>query len=151
EKFAKLRATAQRPALISQSGIAVTEGGSYSASASLRGEGRVRVQVSLQTQAPDGSVIALATTEAWEPSARFTRFSAKMRPRGTSDRVSFVLRATGDGTAWVDQVSMTPDDNRQGWRTDVTDAIKTSRPSLIRWGGSVVDPGAYRWKNGIGD
>ena len=44
-----------------------------------------------------------------------------------------------------------PERNRDGWRGDVVDAIRESRPGVIRWGGSAVDPGAYRWKGGIGD
>ena len=44
-----------------------------------------------------------------------------------------------------------PEQNRRGWRRDVVEAIKESRSAVIRWGGSAVDPGAYRWKGGIGD
>jgi alpha-N-arabinofuranosidase len=44
-----------------------------------------------------------------------------------------------------------PADNLQGWRRDVVEAIKELHPSILRWGGSVRDPGEYRWKNGIGD
>ena len=44
-----------------------------------------------------------------------------------------------------------PKDNLNGWRPDVVEAVKEVRPAVIRWGGSSVDPGHYRWKNGIGD
>ncbi len=61
------------------------------------------------------------------------------------------IRVQGNGSLWVDKVSLMPEQNRRGWRSDVVEAIKESRPAVIRWGGSAVDPGAYRWKGGIGD
>jgi len=61
------------------------------------------------------------------------------------------LRVEGEGKVWVDKLSIMPDDNSKGWRKDVIAAIRDLRPTLIRWGGSVCDPGEYRWKNGIGD
>ena len=58
----------------------------------------------------------------------------------------------GKGSVWVDKLSLMPADNVDGTgATDVVDAIRDVRPALIRWGGSAVDPGRYRWKNGIGD
>ena len=63
----------------------------------------------------------------------------------------FELRAEGQGRLWVNKLSLMPDDNRNGWRADVVEAIKEIRPGILRWGGSTVDPGHYRWKNGIGD
>jgi alpha-L-arabinofuranosidase len=150
-KCAKIAANGEKPARLSQSGLAVKQGALYHASGWIRGEGEVRVQVALEARAPDGSTIELATGDAWQPTAQYTRFSAKLQPTGSSDRVGFVLRATGKGTVWADQLSLMPEDNLQGWRPDVIHAIKASKPALIRWGGSVVDPGAYRWKNGIGE
>ena len=44
-----------------------------------------------------------------------------------------------------------PADNVQGWRRDVIEATRDVQPALVRFGGSVCDPGRYRWKNGIGD
>ncbi|MDB6058429.1 MAG: Intracellular exo-alpha-(1-_5)-L-arabinofuranosidase, partial [Verrucomicrobiales bacterium] len=44
-----------------------------------------------------------------------------------------------------------PGDSKFGWRADVVQAIKELKPGVIRWGGSVIDPGGYKWKNGIGN
>ena len=150
-KCARIVANGKRPARLSQSGLAVTQGAWYQASGWFRGQGAVRVQVALEARAPDGSTTELASADPWEPTRTYTRFSAKLKPNGSSDRAAFVVRVTGNGTVWADQLSLMPEDNLQGWRTDVVDAIKAARPALIRWGGSVVDPGAYRWKNGIGE
>jgi alpha-N-arabinofuranosidase len=74
-----------------------------------------------------------------------------MSSKGESDRVVFEVWVKGRGSVWADKLSLMPADNLQGWRRDVIDAIKETHPSLVRFGGSVCDPGEYRWKNGIGD
>jgi alpha-N-arabinofuranosidase len=150
-RCAKIVANGKRPSRMSQSGLTVKQGALYHVSGWIRSEGPVRMQVALEARAPGGSTIELAATDPWEPTAKYTCFSAKLQPKGSSDRVAFVARVIGKGTVWADQLSLMPENNLQGWRPDVVEAIKASRPSLIRWGGSVVDPGAYRWKNGIGE
>jgi hypothetical protein len=90
------------------------------------------MQVALEARAPDGSVIELAKSEEWQPTTKYTRFLAKLQTNASSERVSFVVRVIGKGTAWADQLSLMPDDNLQGWRKDVVEAIKASRPGLIR-------------------
>ena len=76
---------------------------------------------------------------------------ARLTSSGTTDRCVFELQLTGRGSVWVDKLSLMPADNLLGWRPDVVEAIRAVRPGIIRWGGSVCDPGAYRWKDGIGD
>jgi alpha-L-arabinofuranosidase len=151
QKSAKIVAGGERPARLSQSAMVVKRGVAYQASGWFRSEGQVRVQVVLEGRAPNGSPIELATGEVWKPTADYQRFTTQLKSDGSSDQVALVVRVTGKGTLWADQLSLVPDDNLRGWRADVVEAIKVSRPGLIRWGGSVVDPGAYRWKNGIGE
>ncbi len=150
-RSARIVADGERPSRLSQSGLAVKAGALYHASGWIRSEGAAAVQVALEAPAEGGSSIELAAANPWRPAAQYTRFSARLQPKGSSDRVALVVRVSGKGTAWADQLSLMPEDNLQGWRTDVVEAVKASRPALIRWGGSVVDPGAYRWKNGIGE
>jgi alpha-L-arabinofuranosidase len=151
QRCARIVAGGELPARLSQPDLAVKQGAVYHVSGWIRGADAVRVQVALETKAPSGLSIELATAPAWKPTAQYTRFTANLQPQGSTDRAALVVRVTGSGTVWIDQLSLVPDDNREGWRTDVVEAIKASRPSLIRWGGSAVDPGAYRWKNGIGE
>ncbi|MDE2506474.1 MAG: hypothetical protein KGM43_04635, partial [Planctomycetota bacterium] len=139
------------PARLAQAGLAVQKGATYRFSAYLRGEPGARVRALLKTRRPDGDFDELAVLELGVPSSRWARVEGLLAASGTSDLAVFELRVAGDGTVWADQISLQPAENADGWRLDVVEAIKASRPALIRWGGSVVDPGAYRWKAGVGD
>ena len=44
----------------------------------------------------------------------------------SSDAVALAVRVIGKGAAWADQLSLMPEDNLHGWRTDVAQAIKAS-------------------------
>jgi alpha-N-arabinofuranosidase len=74
-----------------------------------------------------------------------------MTSKGQTDHAIFELRAEGKGTCWADKVSLMPMDNLGGWRRDVVEVVKAVHPAIIRWGGSSVDPGNYRCKNGVGN
>lgn len=151
QRCAKIVADGEHAATLSQADMAVKQGEIYEASGWIRGEGKVRVQAVLFARLPDGTSSELAIGDTWQPTAEYQRFSAELQATRSSDRVVFALRVSGNGTVFADRLSLMPQANLHGWRPDVVEAIKASRPSLIRWGGSVVDPGAYRWKNGIGD
>jgi len=129
----------------------VQAGESYRFSAFFRSEGAVRAQAVLAAKQADGSYQELSSVELDKPLDRWARVSGTLKAKGTSDRAMFQIRVQGEGSLWVDKVSLMPEQNRLGWRTDVVDAIKQSRPAIVRWGGCIVDPGAYRWKDGIGD
>jgi alpha-N-arabinofuranosidase len=151
-RCARITGHPDRAARLTQSGLAVSKDSSYLFSAWLRSEGDdSRVQAVLKTALPDGRFAELAAAELPSPSATWTRFSGQLTTSGTTDRAVFELRVLGKGTVWADKLSLMRVDNQRGWRQDVVDAIKASRPAVIRWGGSAVDPGKYRWKNGIGD
>jgi alpha-L-arabinofuranosidase len=141
---------------LTQAQLAVKQGVSYRCSAWLRSDvGNLRVQAVLKTRLPDGRFTELASAELDPPSSEWTRRSAQLVAMGTSDRASFELRVVGKGVLWADKLSLMPAESLagalNGWRNNVVEAIKASRPAVIRWGGSAVDPGRYRWKNGIGD
>src|SRR5262249_52654793 len=151
-RCARLAAREVRAASLRQSGLAVQEGSAYRFSGALRSDGgRLRVQVVLKAARPDGRFAELAAAELPTPPASWTRCSATLEATGTTDRASFELRVVGEGVLWADKLSLMPAANFRGWRPDVVEAIKASRPAIIRWGGSAVDPGGYRWKDGIGD
>jgi alpha-N-arabinofuranosidase len=139
------------PAELSQSGLAIKAGETYRLSAYVRAEGDVRLEAFLGVRKPDGTFADLAAANPDKPGDKWARVSASLKATGTSDHAVVRLRTRGKGKVWVDQVSLMPDSNRFGWRADVIDAIKECRPAVIRWGGSAVDPGRYRWKDGVGD
>jgi alpha-L-arabinofuranosidase len=136
---------------LTQSGLAVAAGETYRFSAHVRAEGDVRLEVALAVRKPDGTFDDLVSATLERPGAGRAKVSAVLKSSGTTDRAVVRLRARGDGTVWVDQVSLMPESNRLGWRADVVDAVKACKPAVIRWGGSAVDPGHYRWKDGVGD
>ncbi len=150
-RCARISAQKERWSRLAQAGLAVRDGESYHVSLFVRSDGKLQAQAVLKTSNPEGGFEELAVVELANASKEWTRVSAVLKPRGSTDRATFEIRARGEGHLWVDKISLMPENNRHGWRTDVVEAIKASRPAVIRWGGSVVDPGAYRWKGGIGD
>jgi len=143
--------TGLEPAVLTQSGLAVKKGMAYGFSGYLRADGTVEVTVSLKCLLPTGDWMTLASTELPGVSGQWRRYAVQMRSRGETDRAVFELRAKGQGHLWADKLSLMPADNLGGWRNDVVEVIKEVKPSVIRWGGSSVDPGRYRWKDGIGE
>ncbi len=141
-----------RPARLTQGNLAVSKGMSYTFSGHIRADSTFpRVRVSLKVLLPDGSWVMLAGAELSPPGAEWKRVAAKLVSRGTTDRAVFEVEARGRGRVWLDALSLMPDDNVEGWRRDVVEAVKELAPPVIRWGGSTVDPGGYRWSDAIGD
>jgi alpha-L-arabinofuranosidase len=149
---AKLTATANSPGVVTQSDLAVKTGMTYHFSGYFRAHGSaLAATVSLKTLLPDGSWMTLASAPLPEVSDSWRKLSVTMKSRGQTDRVVFELKVQGQGNLWADKLSLMPEDNVRGWRRDVVDLVKDLHPPIIRWGGSIIDPGGYRWKNGIGD
>jgi alpha-L-arabinofuranosidase len=140
-----------QPATLTQSGLAVKKGLSYSFSGYLRAEPDVQVSVAIKFLLPTGEWMTLASGRLSALSTDWQKYTLELTSIGQTDRARFELRAEGQGRLWADKLSLMPKDNRSGWREDVVEAIKEVRPSIIRWGGSSIDPGQYKWKEGIGD
>jgi alpha-L-arabinofuranosidase len=140
-----------RPASLTQSGLSARRGIGYTFSGYLRADPGVKATVRLKFLLPTGEWMTLASAPLPKLSAEWRKYPVKMVSRGETDRVVFELVVEGKGSLWADKLSLMPDDNARGWRRDVVEAIREVRPAIIRWGGSSVDPGHYRWKNGIGD
>jgi alpha-L-arabinofuranosidase len=150
-RCARLRGRDDRAVGLKQSELAIKRHASYRFSGWLRSDAeKLHLQVILKAGLPDGHIEELAIAELPAPSSTWTRYTAELQPHGDSDRAVFELRVVGRGTVWADKLSLMPAANLSGWRPDVVEAIRASHPAVIRWGGSAVDPGAYRWKNGIG-
>ena len=140
-----------QPASLSQSGLAVKKGMTYSFSAHLRADAGVKATVLLKFLLPTGDWMTLATASLPTLSTDWQKYSVRLTSLGQTEQAVFELRAEGPGKLWADKLSLMPEDNLSGWRADVVAAIKEVRPGVIRWGGSSIDPGHYRWKEGIGD
>jgi alpha-N-arabinofuranosidase len=149
-RCAKITAGSQ-PGSLTQSGLGVRKGMLYDFSAHLRASGEVKAIVLLKFLLPTGEWMTLASAELPPLSAQWQKYSVKMTSLGKTEQAVFELRVEGTGNLWADKLSLMPEDNLKGWRRDVVEAINEVKPSVIRWGGSSVDPGHYRWKDGIGD
>ncbi len=149
-RSARLNAGPQA-ARLTQSGLGVKKGMTYAFCGYLRAEGGVKAAVRLKFLLPTGEWMTLASAELPAPSEQWKKYSVRMVSAGRTGQAVFELSAEGQGSLWADKLSLMPEDNLQGWRRDVVRAIQEVRPAIIRWGGSTVDPGHYRWKNGVGD
>jgi alpha-N-arabinofuranosidase len=79
----------------------------------------------------------------------WTKYTFTLRPRASDRLARFAILFEGQGTIWVDQVSLMPGDAVDGVRADVFDRIKQLEPAFIRWpGGNVAQD--YHWQWGVG-
>src|SRR5439155_4606520 len=140
-----------QPATLTQSGLATKRGLAYVFSGYLRADPGVKATVSLKFLLPTGDWMTLGSAELPALSEQWQKYSVQMISAGQTDQAVFELRASGEGNLWADKLSLMPGDNLRAWRSDVIEAVKGVRPALIRWGGSSIDPGHYRWKNASGD
>ena len=149
---ARLTASEAEPGSLTQSGLAVKKGMTYACSGWLRSDqSNMDATIVFKTLLPTGDWMTLASAELPPLSSQWKRFAVEMKSGGGTDRAVFELGLEGQGSAWVDKLSAMPADYLRGWRQDAVAAIKDLQPKLVRWGGSVCDPGEYRWKTGIGD
>ena len=148
----RLDAPGSRPVRLTQGALAVRKEMAYPVSGHWRADAAsLKVRISLKTLLPDGSWLTLATLELPKPGPEWTKFSGTLVSRGTTDRAVFEIEASGRGRLWLDKLSLMPADNVEGWRRDVVEATKELGPPLLRWGGSTVDPGPYRWAEATGE
>jgi alpha-L-arabinofuranosidase len=149
---ARLDVSKGRPARLSQSQLAVRRGMAYVFSGYVRGDSRaVEFRISLKALLPDESWTTLASTPLPKPGGAWRKVQARLVSTGTSDRAVFEIEAWGAGHVWLDKLSLMPEANIDGWRRDVIEAMKELAPPVVRWGGSTIDPGPYRWSDAIGD
>lgn len=152
KRSAKLTSTESHAGNLTQSGLCVRKGMRYHFSGCFRAtDAAVRGIILLKTLQPDGTWTPLASAELPPVKSEWQKHVLDLSVIGTTDSAVFELKVTGRGSLWVDKLSLMPADNLAGWRRDVVEVIKDARPGVVRWGGSVCDPGEYRWKNGIGD
>ena len=149
-RCAKLTADAQ-PARLTQSGLSARKDMKYVFTGYLRADTSVKAGVRLKFLLPTGEWMTLANAELPGLSGTWRKVSVTMTSRGETDRAIFELFANGTGSLWADKLSLMPADNLKGWRRDVIEVVKEVHPGVIRFGGSCVDPGHYRWKENIGE
>jgi alpha-N-arabinofuranosidase len=77
------------------------------------------------------------------------RYAFTLKPDASDPLARFAILLTGQGTVWIDQVSLLPGDAVGEVRADTFERVKALRPSFIRYpGGNVAQD--YHWQWGIG-
>ena len=135
---------------LSQSGLFVEKGKTYHFSGWFKMDAELKVVVRIKSLLPDGTWSILASEQLTTSGNEWKNLTVSLKSSGTTDRAVFEILAIGKGTLWVDKLSLMPEDNIDGWRKDAIELIRPIKPAIVRWGGSVCDPGGYKWKNGIG-
>ncbi len=152
KRSCRLTVAGGRAARLSQGQLAVRKGLAYVFSGYVRGDALSGgVRVSLKTLLPDGAWMTLAASPLAGAGAEWRKIDARLVSAGTTDRATLEIEVRGAGRLWLDQLSLMPEDNIGGWRRDVVEAMKELAPPVVRWGGSTVDPGPYRWSDAAGD
>ncbi len=151
-RSARLTASVSKPGRLTQSGLAVKKGLTYRFAGWFRSDSPgLKTTVTLKAALPDGSGMTLGSFDLPAAGAAWAKSEGLFASAGTTDRAAFELSVRGSGHLWADKVSLMPGDAVDGWRRDVVEAVREMRPAVLRWGGSTVDPGGYKWKDGVGE
>ena len=79
----------------------------------------------------------------------WTKYAFTLRPAANDPLARFAILFDGQGTVWIDQVSLMPADAVDEVRADVFEKVKQLQPAFIRWpGGNVAQD--YHWQWGTG-
>ena len=139
-------------------GIAVQRGKRYRFSMYARCEAGFRGALTISLQSADGRVYAQRTLRGF--SKDWKRFAAVLTANGTDPKARLVLTVTGDGTLWLDMVSLIPVDTFKrrpnGLRADLAQMLAALKPSFVRFPGGCFVEGdrmqnALRWRDTLGD
>jgi alpha-L-arabinofuranosidase len=79
----------------------------------------------------------------------WTKYTFTLTPGASDPLARFAILVDGQGTLWIDQLSLIPGDAVDDMRADVFEKVKALHPVFIRWpGGNVAQD--YHWQWGIG-
>jgi alpha-N-arabinofuranosidase len=105
------------------------------------------VRIALEADVDGGRVYDEARIE--HADGEWTRYTFALKPAASDPLARFAILFDGQGTVWIDQVSLMPGDAVNDVRADVFEKVKALHPAFIRWpGGNVAQD--YRWHWGIG-
>jgi alpha-L-arabinofuranosidase len=139
-------------------GIAVQRGKRYRFSMYARCEAGFRGALTVSLQSTDGRVYAQRMLRRF--GTDWKRFSAVLTANGTDPKARLVLTANGNGTLWLDMVSLMPVDTFKrrpnGLRADLAQMLAALKPSFVRFPGGCFVEGdrmqnALRWRDTLGD
>jgi len=130
---------------ISQEGLALVQGKSYSGRIVLAGDAGVTVSVHLVQD--NGEALA---QPAGTLSDTYRIIPLSFRATASSENARIEITGTGKGNFRIGAVSLMPADKLDGWRPEVVALLKELGAPIYRWpGGNFVS--GYNWRDGIGD
>jgi len=138
---------AKVPRGLSQSGIAVRKGKSYTGRIVLAGSPGAVVKATLiwgQEPSDQQTVTIRPLTTAYR------KFPLRFSATADTDDAKLEITATGTGSFRVGAVSLMPADNIEGFRPEVVATLKQLRFGVLRFpGGNFVS--SYEWRHAVGD
>jgi len=142
-----IRLEAATPHGISQSGISLRAGRTYTGRIVLAGSPGVKVDVSLVwgPNPGDRQTISVRTL-----TANYTKLPLKFTAKADTREGAFEIVGIGSGTFHIGAASLMPTDNVSGFKAGMIRSLKEQGIEIARWpGGNFVS--AYDWRDGIGD
>lgn len=134
-------------------GIAVRKGQQFAGRVYLCAE-HLAGPVTLALQSADGSK-TYATHEINNVTPEWKKYSFSLTSAATDPKARFVLYIEKRGKLWVDQAVLmsTGADQFKGLplRADIAAKMQQEGLTFLRYGGTMVNAPAYRWKNMTGD
>ena len=143
----RVRLEKEMPHGISQSGIVLVSGRTYTGRVILAGTPGARISVSLiwGANASDRQTIAINSL-----TPKYAKIPLKFTAKADSNDARFEIAGTGNGSFHIGAVSLMPSDNIAGFKAATIRYLKEQGIALARWpGGNFVS--AYDWRDGIGD
>ena len=135
------------PRGISQTGISLRAGRTYTGRVVLAGARDAKVDVSLVwgPKPEDRQTIRVPSL-----TANYAKFPLKFTAKADSTEGRFEIVATGSGALHIGAVSLMPADNISGFNAGMIRLLKEQGIEIARWpGGNFVS--AYDWRDGLGD
>ncbi len=137
-------------------GMGVKKGQTYTFStyARLHESGGKKATLRVELVNTSNNIIARQTIDI--ASSDWKRYTVSMTPSETEAKALLrIFLQTADG-ADLDHVSLMPDDNWHGMRTDLVGALKDLHPGVFRFPGGCIVEGTdlssrYQWKKSVGD
>jgi alpha-L-arabinofuranosidase len=135
------------PRGISQAGLVLRGGRSYTGRVALSGTAGAKVSISLVWGPNPGD---RQTINAPPLTAGYRRFPVKFTVKADSTDGRLEVAGTGTGSFHVGVASLMPADNVSGFRASTIRYLKEMGVEIARWpGGNFVS--AYDWRDGVGD
>lgn len=132
---------------ISQSGLVLVNGKSYTGRVVIAGDPGAHVEVSLVWGPNPGDRQSLPVAQL---TRNYVKAPLKFTVKGNTREGRLEVTGTGSGSFRIGAVSLMPADNIEGYRPGMIKYLKEAGLTIARWpGGNFVS--AYDWRDGIGD